>query len=129
MSTTRKTAKLTAELQKDIENRIRKFIADSEQKGYATLDPKLPNGWHLEMSKPYGKFINLSVIHYGINKELWMSIVMSEKLYDKIECVANVIAYAITRCSTKELNDFCEYIAQHYLDDNSVLFMWKRGLK
>lgn len=58
-----------------------------------------------------------------------MSIVMSEKIYDKIECVANVIAYAITRCSTKELNDFCEYIAQHYLDDNSVFFMWKRGLK
>lgn len=54
MANINRAATLTAELQKDIENRIRKFIADSEQKGYAIFDPKLPNGWHLDMSNPDG---------------------------------------------------------------------------
>ena len=49
MSTTRKVATSYADLQKDIENRISKFVADSEQKGCATFDPKLPNGWRLDL--------------------------------------------------------------------------------
>lgn len=49
MSTTRKVATTYAELQKDIENRISKFVADSEQKGCATFDPKLPNGCRLNL--------------------------------------------------------------------------------
>ena len=49
MSTTRKAATSNAELQKDIENRISKFVADSEHKGHATLNKKLPNRCRLNL--------------------------------------------------------------------------------
>lgn len=49
MSTTRKAATSNADLQKDLEKRISKFVADSEQKGHATLDKKLPNRCRLNL--------------------------------------------------------------------------------
>lgn len=107
----------------EIENRIRKFIADSEQKGCATFDPKLPNGWHLDMC--YDKFIYYTITHYGANRVLRIS---QTNYYRSIDKVANVIAYAITCCCSKDdLDNFCDYGAPYYLGNEHVGFTWKRG--
>lgn len=49
MKNNEQAATSNADLQKDIENRISKFVADSEQKGHATLNKKLPNRCRLNL--------------------------------------------------------------------------------
>lgn len=134
MANINKAAPTTAEQEafkafsSEIENRIRKFIADSDQKGCATFDPNLPNGWRLDMCN-YDKIIDLTVTNYGINRILWMSKMKDVKINGDIESVANVIAYAISRCSDKDdLAGFCDYGAPPYLKDKLVNFSWRRGV-
>lgn len=111
-------------LSSEIENLIRKFISDSEQKGHATFDQKLPNGWHLDMC--YDKFIYYTITHYDANRVLRIS---QTNYYRSIDKVANVIAYAITSCCSKDdLDNFCDYAAPYYLGNEHVDFTWKRGV-